>query len=108
MAATVTPERQFDTRAEQWFGALQEANRVRLLRAELRRDIEARRVHAADYLLDPPEFIDAMPVDKLLTAMPRWGDTRVGKLLAPLHVSPNRPIGEITERQRKLIADAIR
>ena len=108
MAATVTREGQFDTRAEQWFGALQKANRVRMLRVQLKRDIRAGTASAADYLLDPPEFIEAMPIDELLDAIPRWGDVRIRKLLGPLGISTSRPIGKLTLRQCMLIAEAIR
>jgi hypothetical protein len=105
MAATVE---QFDTRAEQMWDALRKANETRLLRMQLKRDIRAGRTSVPDYLLDPPEFIEAMAIDNLLDAIPRWGGVRIGKLLGPLGISTNRPIGQLSLRQRQLIVDRLR
>jgi hypothetical protein len=107
MAATVTPE-QFNRTAEQRWAALQNANRIRLLRAQLKRDVKAGRASAADYLLDPPEFVLGMEVYDLLIAVPHKGRVKVTKALGRCRISPHRQVGRLTVAECARIAEAIR
>jgi len=88
--------------------ALERANAVRLRRAELKRRIADGRVSAADVILDLPWEATSWPVGELLTSQRRWGSIRAHKLLAGLHISETRPVGELTERQRRVVATRLR
>jgi hypothetical protein len=61
-----TPERSLDQRMD----ALSRANEVRTLRAQLKRDLKARRV-SIGALLDPPSYLEAAKVFDMLLALPQ-------------------------------------
>ncbi len=92
------------TTGPQRLQALERANAVRLKRAELKRRIADGRVSAADVILDLPWEATSWPVGELLTSQRRWGSIRAHKLLAGLHISETRPAGDLTERQRRVLA----
>jgi hypothetical protein len=96
------------TTGPQRLQALERANAVRLRRAELKRRIADGRVSAADVILDLPWEATSWPVGELLTSQRRWGSIRAHKLLAGLHISETRPVGELTERQRRVVATRLR
>ncbi len=99
--ATMTQEPQ------QRMRALERANEVRLKRAELKRRIADGAITAADVILDLPDEARNWSVGELLKSQRRWGSIRSHKLLAGLHISEKRPIGDLTQRQRRLIADRL-
>jgi hypothetical protein len=92
------------TTGPQRMQALERANAVRLKRAELKRRIGHGQTSAADVILDLPWEARSWPVGELLTSQRRWGHIRAHKLLAALHISETRQIGELTERQRRVLA----
>jgi len=92
------------TTGPQRLQALERANAVRLKRAELKRRIAGGQLSAADVILDLPWEATSWPVGELLTSQRRWGSIRAHKLLAGLHISETRPVGELTERQRRVVA----
>lgn len=96
-AATIAP-------APQHLRALARANEVRLARAELKRRVADGEVSVADVILECPWEAESMPIADLLTAQRRWGTTRCRKFLRSLHISENRTIGSMTERQRRTLA----
>lgn len=87
--------------------ALARANEVRLARAELKRQVIAGRLQAAEVILDVPWAAETMAVSDLLLSQRRWGHTRVRKLLATIPVSEGKAIGSMTERQRGALAAAL-
>lgn len=91
----------------QHMDALRRANEVRLARADLKRRLKRGKLDAADLLLDPPDYIDAMRIADLLAAQPRWGTIRVRRFCQRVPVSETRPIGDLTYRQRRVIAEAV-
>jgi len=99
--ATITPEPQ------QRMLALERANEVRLARARLKRQIAGGQVSAAFVVLELPWEARNWSVGELLLSQRRWGTTRVRKLLVGFHISEKRPIGELTERQRRVLAAEI-
>jgi hypothetical protein len=99
--ATMTQEPQ------QRMRALERANEVRLKRAELKRRIADGHLTAADVVLELPPEAKNWSVGELLKCQRRWGSIRSHKLLAGLQISEKRPIGNLTDRQRRLIADRI-
>lgn len=97
-ATTIAPA------APQHMRALAEANRVRLARAALKREIEAGRVDAADVVRECPWEVETMTVGELLRSQRRWGRTRARKFLSSLALSENREVGRLTLRQRSVVA----
>lgn len=88
--------------------ALEHANAIRLARAELKRRIAVGEISAADVILECPEAARRWTVAELLLSQRRWGSTRCRKFLERNGVSEIKPIGALTERQRKLLAAQLR
>lgn len=92
--------------------ALEEANRIRFARADLKRDLRARRVTLVE-ALDHPD-VGSMPVCALLCAQYRWGLRRAKKALADAGtlagsfrpISEMKQIGSLTDRQKRALLQA--
>jgi hypothetical protein len=84
--------------------ALAQANKVRLARAELKRRIADGDVSAADIILACPEAAKSWSVGELLMSQRRWGINRCRKFLARNQIGEMKPIGSLTDRQRRLLA----
>jgi hypothetical protein len=84
--------------------ALERANEVRRARAQLKRRISAGRLSAAEVILDCPLEASTWPVAEQLVSQRRWGSAKCRKFLARYRISEVKPIGELTERQRHLLA----
>ena len=93
--------------APQHMQALARANEVRLARAELKRQVGAGRVTAAEVVATCPWEAQSMPLIELLSAQRRWGRARSRKLIVQTGLSENKHIGTLTERQRRLLAAAL-
>lgn len=90
--------------APQHMRALQQANLVRLARAELKRAIARGDMEAAEVVRDCPWETESMTISELLTSQRRWGRTRARKFLMPLSLNENKQLGTLTPRQRRLLA----
>jgi hypothetical protein len=88
--------------------ALQLANRVRTARAGIKRDIAEGRRAAVDVIADPPDVASTMPIMDVLMAQLRWGRARALRLLMVAHVREGKTLGELTPRQREVLADLLR
>jgi hypothetical protein len=84
--------------------ALEQANAVRLARAELKRRIAEGEVTAAGVILTCPCEAHRWTVAELLMAQRRWGATRCRKFLERNHISEIKQIGALTDRQRRMLA----
>ncbi len=93
--------------APQHIRALELANRVRLARAALKREVQAGTTPVQDVVRSCPWEAETMSVSELLRAQDRWGRTRTRKFLLPLSVSENRQLGRLTLRQREALAGAL-
>lgn len=87
--------------------ALDEANRVRLKRAELKRSVRSGATDVTDVLRNPPDFAQRMPIGQLLRAQHRWGRKRALKILMLEGVSELRWLENIPTRQREALARRI-
>ncbi len=87
-----------DDRKAQAMQALAKGNRVRLARAQIKRDLKAGRV----LILAALDLDDAqgMKVYDLLMAQPRWGRERAHKVLFSVPLSNGKLLSELTDRQR--------
>src|SRR3954447_13811526 len=96
-SATVAP-------APQHLRALQQANRVRLARAELKRQVADGERTVGEIVLECPWEAESMTIGDLLQSQHRWGRTRCIKFLAALSMSETKTIGSMTDRQRDALA----
>jgi hypothetical protein len=87
--------------------ALERANAVRLARAELKRRIAEGEASASEVILDPPDEALSWAIGDLLMSQRRWGTTRCRKFVSRYHISETKPLGALTERQRRLLADEL-
>jgi hypothetical protein len=87
--------------------ALAEANRVRLARAALKRQIADGSAEAAEVARSCPWEVETMTVGELLRSQRRWGRARARKFLFGLGLNENREVGRLTERQRLVLAVAL-
>src|SRR5829696_6954361 len=90
--------------APQHMRALARANRVRLARAELKRQVAEGELTVADVVLDCPWEAESMAIAALLMSQRRWGRTRCRRFLSALPMSETKTIGSMTERQRRELA----
>ena len=87
--------------------ALAHANRVRLARAALKRNIASGDVEAAHVIRHCPWETESMTLAELLTSQRRWGRTRARKFLFALALSENKRLGTLTSRQRQLLSNEL-
>ena len=109
--ATLTPLP--DRSLEQRRNALDRANVIRLGRAALKADIKAlsykqARERVAQLLDDTPSFIATMKVEDMLLMIPRFGESKVRRLLYAYAVSPRKRVGGLSPRQRQGLAVMLR
>jgi hypothetical protein len=90
--------------APQHLRALAQANRVRLARAELKRQVAEDEVSVADVVLACPWEAESMAIADLLMSQHRWGRTRCRRFLAALPMTETKTIGSMTDRQRRALA----
>jgi hypothetical protein len=84
--------------------ALAQANRVRLARAELKRQVAEGEATVAEIVLARPWEAESMTIADLLMSQHRWGRTRCRRFLASIPMLETKSIGSMTERQRKELA----
>jgi hypothetical protein len=86
--------------APQHLRALEQANRVRLARAELKRRVSLQQASVVDVIVECPWEAESMEISDLLMSQRRWGRARCRRLLITLGIPENKQIGTFTERQR--------
>lgn len=94
--------------APQHMRALQQANRVRLARAELKRQVTDGETSVADVVLECPWEAESMAIADLLMSQHRWGRTRCRRFLSSIPMSETKTIGSMTARQRNELAARLR
>lgn len=94
--------------APQHLRALEQANRVRLARAELKRSVAIQATTVADVVLDCPWEAESMELSDLLMSQRRWGRARCRRVLLSLGLPENKQIGTLTERQRRALASTLK
>lgn len=90
--------------APQHLKALEQANRVRLARAELKRQVATNETTAAEVVLECPWEASSMTLSDLLMSQRRWGRARCRRLLLSLGLPENKHLGTLTPRQRQALA----
>ena len=90
--------------APQHMQALAQANKVRLARAELKRQVADGELSVADVVLECPWEAESMSIADLLMSQHRWGRTRCRRFLAQVPMLETKTIGSMTQRQRDQLA----
>lgn len=93
--------------APQHMRALEQANRVRLARAELKRHVSDGDTSVAEVVSRCPWEAESMAIAELLTSQHRWGRQRCRRFLAAIPMSEKKTIGTMTERQRTELASRL-
>jgi hypothetical protein len=100
-------ENALTTREPQRLRALERANEIRLARAELKRRIAEGDTSAAEIIRTPPCEALSWSIGDLLLSQHRWGSSRCRKFLLRNQINEIKPVGALTERQRRLLADQL-
>jgi hypothetical protein len=90
--------------APQHMQALARANKVRLARAELKRQVADGELSVADVILECPWEAESMAISDLLMSQHRWGRTRCRRFLMSVSMGETKTIGSMTDRQRRALA----
>lgn len=93
---------------EQAMAALEKANRIRAVRAQVKRDLKAGDIQAWPLIADPGDELLNMRVYDVLLAIPRFGVVKAQRLLARHRISQRKTLGGITERQRAELVAALK
>jgi hypothetical protein len=92
---------------QQHLRALEHANRVRLARAEMKRQVASGDLGAAEVIRTCPWEAQSMSISDLLMSQKRWGRARCRRLLLSIGVPENKRVGTLTERQRVALAGVL-
>jgi hypothetical protein len=93
--------------APQHLRALEQANRVRLARAELKRRVALQQTSVVEVIRHCPWQAASMSISDLLMSQRRWGRARCRRLLVSLGIPENKQIGTFTERQRSALVTGL-
>lgn len=99
-----TPTRSPSQRME----ALELANRIRIQRAQLKKDIRSGEASIYELIDNPPVWAGGMKVAHVLCAMRGVAEVRAQKLLTHAGVSDRKNLGGLSPRQRKALKQALR
>jgi hypothetical protein len=104
----VVPPTETMVRRPQQLLALERANAIRRARAELKRRISDGQLSAAELILNSPVEASSWPVADVLASQQNWGSAKSQKFLSRHGISELKRVGELTERQRRLLAGELR
>jgi hypothetical protein len=88
----------------QHMAALRHANEVRLARADVKEALNRKEIGLGTALRE--DCVGSMMLGELLRSQKRWGYVRAARLMAALAIT-DKPIKDLTERQRKLIIENV-
>ncbi len=89
---------------EQQMKALARANTVRFAAADVKRELRDGRLLLGDALWD--DRAQSVVLRTLLMTRDRVGPVRVDRLLRRLEINGHKRVGDLTERQKGVVADA--
>jgi hypothetical protein len=88
--------------------ALERANEVRTMRAQLKRDLKGGRCSIHAVLTDPPSYVETAKVFDMLLTVPGYGRVKANKVLAQCRIAPSKTIGGLSQRQRDELVSLLR
>lgn len=97
-----------DRSLTQRLNALEQANKIRTQRKDLKLDLKAGRMEVTGLILDPPEVLSTMKLFDLLISVPKLGRTKVNRILTQCRISPSKTIGGLSARQRGEVVSYMR
>ena len=107
-SAAVEPRKSSQSESpSQCMEALARANKVRLARAALKREIGAGNRQVADVVQHVPWQAQSMTLSELLCSQRRWGRARSRKLLASTGLNEAKRLGTLTARQQGVLVGAL-
>ena len=104
LLAKPAPSRSRDQRID----ALRQANKVRIRRAELKKEIAAGNKRLEKILARPPEWLIAAKVYELLLAAPKIGPATATRILARCRIAHAKTVGGLSARQRRELVNALK
>jgi S13-like H2TH domain len=97
------PERTSEERRN----ALEEANRVRFARADVKRDLKSGSLSIYDLLMAPSEELKGAKVEEILLAMRGMGRVKVTRIMREAGVSRSKTLVGLTHGQRDRLIEAL-
>lgn len=88
--------------------ALNEANRIRAVRANLKKDLKAGKKSVYDILRNPHNDVKTMKLLDLMLAVPKYGRVKVDKVLKLTRISPSKTLSGLSDRQRSELVSMLR
>jgi hypothetical protein len=82
--------------------ALEEANFVRFVRAQMKRNLKSGTEDVEFLVINPPEYIKTMTILNLLIAAPGIREIKARKILRN-HIPSDKTVGDLSPRQREMI-----
>ncbi len=107
MTATQTDPVPEHTRLQR-LAALESANRIRVFRAQKKRQLKSGETSLVDLLVVVPLEMQTMRVMDLLLASPKVGRVKASKVLVQCSLPPSKTIGGLTTRQRSWLLELLR
>lgn len=107
VAVAASPSRSNTSPDAQHMRALRDANRTRLLHADVKWQVAAGRATASEIVHDPPLEAANLSIGDLLMAQHRWGQWRTRKFLSSIPMLETKTLGSMTDRQRREIASRL-
>lgn len=90
---------------EQHMAALEQANKIRLGKAQIKRNLRDGIVTIPELVSESPHELNNIPLYEVLTAMTHWGRHRVMRVFDKLDCSEGIKFGALTERQKKILIE---
>lgn len=89
----------------QHLAALDRANKIRLGRAKIKKDLKSGDTTISELTLKIPEVLETAKLFEIISSMDRWGKYRTRRVLRELGFSEMVTFGALTERQKKLLIE---
>lgn len=87
---------------------LKKANEIRVLRAQVKRDLAAGGIEAWPLIAEPPAELATMKVYDVLLAQDKWGVVKTRRFLRAHGVSEVKTLAGLSARQRAEVVDCLR
>lgn len=97
MTPVVAPTRTLDQR----HASLRQANLIRTIRADLKRNLRNRQASIYAVLQLPAPELHSMRVRDLLGALPKWGPVKTRRAMMSVGIAFGKTVGGMTRRQRR-------
>lgn len=96
-----------DRSPQQRMSALEEANRVRFARADVKRRLKSGELGVYELLMNPSEELEGAKVEEMLLAIRGMGRVKVGRVLKQAEISRSKTLIGLTHRQRDRLIEVL-